>query len=385
LDGVDLLDVMNILVAAESLNLQEIVNYLQSYLIKEKTKWMEENFSLIHDTIFQSNNFIELQKYCTDLMSKNPEKIFKSLDFISISEKSLISLIKRDDLRMKEADVWENVLKWGLGKNPALITDPESWSDDDFKTMENTLQRCLPLIRFFQFSSKEFLKNVTPYQKLLNPQLYKDLLKYYLDEDHSNIISTIQPARGGGLDNYSNLKDSKLITNGIAAAIANWIDIKEIKLPITQYNTLDNPYEFKLLLRGSRDGFDAETFHKLCDNKPKTVTIVKVEGTKEILGGYNPIIWESTGKNKFSSTDKSFLFSFSDINLKDVILSRIKNYNYAILSSSKYCPCFSSDLILRTNSSGKCYYEDYEFSIRFTKKDFSIEEYEVFQIVKKVD
>ncbi len=112
----DLLDVMNILVAAESLNLQEIVNYLQSYLIKEKTKWMEENFSLIHDTIFQSNNFIELQKYCTDLMSKNPEKIFKSLDFISISEKSLISLIKRDDLRMKEADVWENVLKWILRK-----------------------------------------------------------------------------------------------------------------------------------------------------------------------------------------------------------------------------------------------------------------------------
>ena len=157
---------------------------------------MEENFSLIHNTIFQYNSFIELQKYCTDIMSKDPEKVFKSHDFTSLSEKSLISLIKRDDLRMKEIDVWEHVLKWGLEQNPTLLPIPESWSDDDFKAMENTLLGCLPFIRFFQLSSKEFLKRVMPYQKLLNAQLYKDLLTYYLDDDKSNIISTIQPARG---------------------------------------------------------------------------------------------------------------------------------------------------------------------------------------------
>ncbi len=47
-------------------------------------------------------------------MSKYPENIFKSPDFTSISEESLISLIKRDDLRMKENDIWENVLRWSL-------------------------------------------------------------------------------------------------------------------------------------------------------------------------------------------------------------------------------------------------------------------------------
>ena len=76
---------------------------------------MEENFSLIQNTITQYNNsFIELQKYCTDIMSKYPENIFKSSDFTSILEKSLISLIKWDDLRMKENDIWENVLRWSL-------------------------------------------------------------------------------------------------------------------------------------------------------------------------------------------------------------------------------------------------------------------------------
>jgi TPR repeat protein len=97
---------------------------------------------------------------------------------------------------MKEIDVWEHELRWGLEQNPTLIPIPESWSDEDLEAMKNTLQGCLPFIRFFQLSSKEFLRKVTPYQKLLNAQLYKDLLTYYLDDDNNNIISTIQPARG---------------------------------------------------------------------------------------------------------------------------------------------------------------------------------------------
>ncbi len=107
MDGVDPSDVFNVIVTAEILSLQEIVDYLQSYLIEYEAKWMEEHFSLIHNTILQYNSFIELQNYCTDIMSKYPEKIFKSLDFVSISEKSLISLIKRDDLRMKEIDAFK--------------------------------------------------------------------------------------------------------------------------------------------------------------------------------------------------------------------------------------------------------------------------------------
>ena len=40
-------------------------------------------------------------------MSKYPDKIFKSLDFTSIPEKSLTLSIKRDDLKMEEIGIWE--------------------------------------------------------------------------------------------------------------------------------------------------------------------------------------------------------------------------------------------------------------------------------------
>ena len=129
---------------------------------------MEQNFELIHRTSFQSNSLLELQQFCTNFMATSPEKVFKSLDFTSLPEKSLVQLIKRDDLQMKEVEIWEHVLKWGLAQNPTLIPDPETWIDDDFKAMKNTLQHCLPLIRFFDLSSKEFMGRVQPYDKLLN-------------------------------------------------------------------------------------------------------------------------------------------------------------------------------------------------------------------------
>ncbi|RIA84602.1 hypothetical protein C1645_832027 [Glomus cerebriforme] len=36
----------------------------------------------------------------------------------------------------------------------------------------------------------------------------------------------------------------------------------------------------------------------LCDNRPHTVTFIKVKGTGEIIGEYNPLIWKSPHKVK---------------------------------------------------------------------------------------
>src|ERR1043165_7648150 len=144
---------------------------------------MEEHFIITQQFSSQSNNFLKLQQFCADFITKSPEKIFKSSYFTSLPEKTLIQIIKRDDLQMKEIEIWENILKWGLAQNSTLLPDPENWSDDEFKMMENTLQHCLPLIRFFSVTSKDFFQKIHPYKKLLNPQLYEDLLESYLVPD----------------------------------------------------------------------------------------------------------------------------------------------------------------------------------------------------------
>src|SRR5947208_7115850 len=111
LETYDTLDIIKILEAANELGLQDLIVYLQTYLIENKTNWIEQNFNLINQTSFGNDSFLILQQFCTELMSKEPEKVFKSLDFVSIPEKSLAALIRNDNLQMKEVQVWEYILK----------------------------------------------------------------------------------------------------------------------------------------------------------------------------------------------------------------------------------------------------------------------------------
>src|SRR5581483_10951897 len=116
----DVLGIMKILEAASELSLQELIDYLQMYLIENKESWIEQNFVMIIQASYASNSFSKLQQCCTEIMSKEPEKVFTSIDFVSIPEKSLITLLRSNNLQMKDIQVWEYVLKWGIAQNPEL-------------------------------------------------------------------------------------------------------------------------------------------------------------------------------------------------------------------------------------------------------------------------
>jgi hypothetical protein len=113
-----------------------------------------------------------------------------------------------------------------------------------------------------------------------------------------------------------------------------------------------------------------------------------VKDSNGVLGGYNPIVWKSSG---YSITKDSFIFSFlNKENIKDYIISRVKDEKYAINNTSIFGPSFGAgDLILRggtnynfKNNKNNCKNNSYEKIIRKTEGAFSVEEYEVFQIMK---
>src|ERR1043165_4575097 len=118
-----MLDIIKVLEAASELSLEDLIGYLQSFLIENQKSWMEQNFSLVYQTSSKHDSFLELQKFCTDIITNEPEKIFNSQDLASISERSLVSIIQNDNLRISEVQIWENVLKWGLAQNPGLPSD----------------------------------------------------------------------------------------------------------------------------------------------------------------------------------------------------------------------------------------------------------------------
>ncbi|RGB40690.1 hypothetical protein C1646_380747 [Rhizophagus diaphanus] len=280
---------------------------------------------------------------------------------------------------MKEIEIWDHVLKWGLEKNPTLLPDPTTWSDDDFKMMENTLQHCLPLIRFFSLSSEDFFQKVRPYKKLLKCQLYEELLESYLNPNSEPNDNILLPR----FRNIDGIIDSKIVNLNIASLISRWIDKIDIKSKYSYARELYLPYKFKLLLRGSRDGFTPKKFHELCDDKLYTVTFIKVKGTEEIIGGYNPLEWKSGGEHAISKD--SFIFSFKNKNnFKDLILSNVIDMNRAVYYGSNVGPAFVQDIEIFTRYGGdsieydycQCKQYSYEKKIRDTEDLFSIEDYE---------
>ncbi|PKY34912.1 hypothetical protein RhiirB3_455093, partial [Rhizophagus irregularis] len=139
---------------------------------------------------------------------------------------------------------------------------------------------------------------------------------------------------------------------------------------------------------GSRDGFTPKKFHELCnDDVYNTITFIKVKGTEEIIGGYNPIIWRSS--DTWGETKHSFIFSFKEKDIKSTIISNIKVTEHALNYGAERGPYFGADIIMRATSESAnyngicCKNKFYEKKIRDTENTFSIEDYEVFQIKKR--
>ncbi|RIA99848.1 hypothetical protein C2G38_2237220, partial [Gigaspora rosea] len=145
-----------------------------------------------------------------------------------------------------------------------------------------------------------------------------------------------------------------------AAEIASWVDRKD-----NTYSVTNNPYKFKLILRGTRDGFTANSFWRLCNMQTPLVIVIKVKDTDEIL-------------------------------VQNSILSRVIDPKHAILCFRNYGPHFGEgyDLAMwnNFNKDKNCWNKQmsYEKRIRnvttydnFNRSSFSVDEYEIFQISKK--
>ncbi|GET03232.1 kinase-like domain-containing protein [Rhizophagus clarus] len=233
LEEFDASDIVKILIASSELSLQDLVVHLQLFLIENKKVWMEQNFNLIYKTSFKNDSFLKLQNFCTELMTKEPEKIFNSNDFISLSEKCLISLIQHDKFQVNVIQVWEQVLKWGIAQNFELSSDPSSYSKDDFNTLKNTLHQLIPFIKLSNLNHKEFSDKVYPYKKILPKDLRGDLIRHFLNQPNYNIATSNKQ------ENLPTEKDFNIIAeeinNFIYKLLNEGIDRKLEKQKVNEY------------------------------------------------------------------------------------------------------------------------------------------------------
>ncbi|KAG9288961.1 hypothetical protein G9A89_019583 [Geosiphon pyriformis] len=367
--------ILELLVTADELILGNFIEPLENYLIEHHAKELEKNFAILQKTSFMHDSFKKVKNFCTEIAAKNPAIVFNSQDFTSLSENVLSSILTRDDLNIEESEIWEKIVQWGVAKLDKNIQMKEilNWTDENFNAFKEAIERLLPLIRFFNISSVNFYHKVKPFARILPGTLYEDLLHHYLVPGSHQESVDAQPLRCS----RSNI-DSKILQSHNIRQLDHWIQGKDENTPFE--NQLGN--DFKLLLRGSRDGFTPADFHRLCDDKGATVTVFKVKGTGQLIGGYTPQSWHQKG---YINGEGSFIFSLGDVKAVNGKLSRFV---------TGYGPSFGNGNIWLfgknfQNNSG-CYFRkttDYEHSIipgseNQTVRFFS-EEYEVFQIRKR--
>ena len=95
--------------------------------------------------------------------------------------------------------------------------------------------------------------------------------------------------------------------------------------------------KWKLLYKGTRDGFGAANFHSKCDGHSNTLTIIKAHSTSFIFGGFTSINWDSSGQYK--TDPNAFLFSLTNKNNQPSKMRQIKT-TYSIYCNSGYGPTF---------------------------------------------
>ncbi|CAG8466228.1 326_t:CDS:1 [Acaulospora colombiana] len=381
-----MLDLLDLLVAADELILGELVEHTQDYLIQHNAKWLQKNIVKVLHTIFRHKTCEKLQNYCLEIISDDPRFLFESEHYLSLESDLLVSLLGRDDLEIDEIEIWDYLIRWGIAQTPSLPrdSDVENWTRDHFGELEETLHQCIPLIRFFHISSDDYFKKVFPYKRILPKSLKQDIYGYFLSRGYQP-KSVILPPRILPIE-------SAIINNKHASLIEHWIQAKGDESQHSFNSKSNNSYckrlefDWKLLYRASRDGFSAADFHARCDNRGACVVVIKIRGHAQVIGGYNPVGWYSylTG---YISTSDSFVFSMdASRNLENFKLNRVKDPDNAIYQDQNRGPTFGyPDLSVsdRCNENARSNYEPKPHYLQngtTLMPSFYVDDYEIFQV-----
>jgi hypothetical protein len=371
------------LLAIDELNFHTLIPRVQEYLIEHQDEFLQQNPIEILEKVYQHESFTDLWNYCLETICVDPNILFESVNFTSLKAPLLKLLLKRNDLDIDEIVIWDKLLKWGIAQNPSVSQDTTKWSKEDITIMERTLHGFVPLIRFYHISSDDFLDKIYPIKELLPKDLSEELVKFNIAPHRKPNIDKIQPPR-----QLKPIYGSTLIERQHFVIFASWIDKKKN----LHYNMKNIPYNFNLLYRASEDGYTPKAFHTKCDNKGATIVVAKIANSEQIVGGYNPLQWESNGS--WMSTFDSFMYFFAD--RMSIITAKVSYSNgnqYSIGNYLTYAPIFGGGWDLYYHGNGIWYSNKFPNSSypnidgmpkreNYVSK-FNVDDYEVFQVIKK--
>ncbi len=176
-------------------------------------------------------------------------------------------------------------------------------------------------------------------------QLVKSLIRK-LEKNKSKVLtksefmSVIEESKRDKSDNIEfDLLDKKIMDSVILEFDKQYRDLMSLCRMEGQ--------KWRLLYRATRDGFGSADFHRKCDDKPNTLTIIKATNSA-IFGGLTSESWSSCVK--FKSDFDALVFSLiNDQNIS--ILYECSQPENGIYCNKEMGPCFGNNDLYIHNSS----------------------------------
>ncbi|PKK73577.1 hypothetical protein RhiirC2_847532 [Rhizophagus irregularis] len=372
IDTEDPEEILDLLIASDELYFEEILDYLQDIFLEPIKDSLQDYIVLVINISIRYPTFNVIKDYVDFTIKYLPHIIFLSKEFYNLDREILELLLQRDDIMIKEVQLWDCLLEWCKFKVELNNSNIEEWNTMDFIRLKESLQPFINHIRFSHMTTSDFTDKVLPYRASVEEYIYDIIKKIFFTSIRDMIrlsfnFSVEQPKRRG--------IDSLLINIKECILISCWIDNKSNDY----YSFSTFPYNFHLLYRASRDGFDNSTFHKLCDMKGPTLTIIRVEGTNELIGGYNPLDWQSPPDWVEGITRDSFIFKID--NQDEKYIPSKPYIENSVASKFDNGPNFRDDL---TICGSRCHCEHFGYNKRIisTELNFVMADYEVFKVVK---
>ena len=279
----------------------------------EKKKKLKENIKLLNELSKSLDESINKLKEIVEKINENKEnlklniqKIFTKIRnelnnredelLLEVEEKYENIYFKNDII--KETEKLPNKIKISLEKGE-IINKEDINSDNKLISLINdciNVEKNISEIKIINENIKK-VKNFNNLQIKFIPEK---------EEETSEFLEIIKKfGKINCIDNHiSEFDKSSIIKNDIdmIQLIMNWIKEKTNK---------DN-IKFELIFKMSENGSKSKDFHKYCDNKGSTLTIIKTT-KNQIFGGFTPLEWNINGGYLKDESNQTFLFS---LNLK---------------------------------------------------------------------
>ncbi|KAJ5067397.1 pep-cterm sorting domain-containing protein [Anaeramoeba ignava] len=218
--------------------------------------------------------YLNLEKLSNDLKNlfqnqnqNEKEKEKNHLNFI----------LSNDDIEINEFELFQSIIKWG--KHKLNINQEKELEKEEKEKIQDQISNIIDKIRFINFSKEELEDTLK--QDLIPNQISQKLIQF----------QKLQNEKENSFIFKSKFKSKIISEKYHSKKLKEWINDDKF------FSKMKKGYS------AQKDGFDCKKWHDICDNKGKTLIIIKTKDNF-IFGGFTSIGF-TTNKSKWRKEDRN--------------------------------------------------------------------------------